>query len=303
MKTALVLSGGGMFGAYQAGAWKALSREFAPDMVVGVSVGALNGWYIASGASADDLERHWLDPASGGLMAHRTPRLPWSIFDPRPLEMRAKFLVENYKPRVDFGVVLLQLPRLRPKLVRNSEITWRHLVATCSVPGGFPPVRIGGALYCDGGLLDAHADMGRGGDGRDAGDRRELLAIHSAPCSRDDDEGSLPVEQELRAAASRRRRGRDDHAEGLPGKNVGRRGLAAGEYPAMDRDGRGGRDRGSAQPIHPLRMNREHNRLPQRLKYIDLKQPISAREGSLTRSNSSRNAASFPGRGSNRTIT
>jgi len=154
MKTALVLSGGGMFGAYQAGAWKALSREFAPDMVVGVSVGALNGWYIASGASADDLERHWLDPVSAGLMAYRTPLLPWSIFDPRPLEMRAKFLVENYKPRVDFGVVLLQLPRLQPKLVRDGEIGWRHLVATCSIPAVFPPVRIGGAFYCDGGLLE-----------------------------------------------------------------------------------------------------------------------------------------------------
>ena len=153
MKTALVLSGGGMFGAYQAGAWKVLSREFAPDMVVGVSVGALNGWYIASGASADELERHWLDPASADLMAYRKPRVPWSLFDPRPLQIRANFLVDNHQPRVDFGLVLLQLPRLRPKLFHHSEVTGRHLVATCSIPGGFPPVRIGSALYCDGGLL------------------------------------------------------------------------------------------------------------------------------------------------------
>src|SRR5206468_69098 len=32
--------------------------------------------------------------------------------------------------------------------------TWRHLVATCSVPGGFAPVRIEGRLCCDGGLLE-----------------------------------------------------------------------------------------------------------------------------------------------------
>ena len=156
MKTALVLSGGGMFGAYQAGVWKALSGKFTPDIVVGASVGALNGWYIAAGAGAEELERSWLDPASANLMVRRSPRRPWSaIFDPGPLELRAKQLLNSYKLRADYGVVLVQLPWLRPKLVKNGEVTWRHLVASCAVPVGFPPVRIGGALYCDGGLLEA----------------------------------------------------------------------------------------------------------------------------------------------------
>ena len=43
-KTALVLSGGGSRGAYQAGAWRALDElGIKFDMVVGVSVGAING--------------------------------------------------------------------------------------------------------------------------------------------------------------------------------------------------------------------------------------------------------------------
>ena len=156
MKTALVLSGGGMFGAYQAGAWKSLSRKFAPDIVVGASVGALNGWYIASGATAEELEQHWLDPASGEMMTYRGSRPPWSgVFDPRPLERRARFLVENYKPRVEYGVALIRLPRLQHVLVRNEDVGWRHLVASCAVPIGFSPVRIGKALYCDGGLMVA----------------------------------------------------------------------------------------------------------------------------------------------------
>jgi len=48
VKRALVLSGGGGKGAYQVGAWKAL-REigFEPDMVIGTSVGALNGALLA----------------------------------------------------------------------------------------------------------------------------------------------------------------------------------------------------------------------------------------------------------------
>lgn len=34
-------------------------------------------------------------------------------------------------------------------------MTWRHLLASCSIPAAFPPVRIGGRLYCDGGLISA----------------------------------------------------------------------------------------------------------------------------------------------------
>ena len=43
-KTALVLSGGGSRGAYQVGAWRALEElGWTFDMVIGVSVGSLNG--------------------------------------------------------------------------------------------------------------------------------------------------------------------------------------------------------------------------------------------------------------------
>jgi len=44
-----------MFGAYQAGAWKVLSEQIEIDLVVGASVGAVNGWSIAGGCSADEL--------------------------------------------------------------------------------------------------------------------------------------------------------------------------------------------------------------------------------------------------------
>ncbi len=145
-----------MFGAYQAGAWKALSREISPDIVIGASVGALSGWYIASGAPAEELERRWLDPASGDLMTHRVPWDRWrSLFNPSALEATAKFLVNNFKLQKEYGVALVELPALRRKLVSNGDVTWRHLVASCAVPVGFAPLRIDGRLYCDGGLLEA----------------------------------------------------------------------------------------------------------------------------------------------------
>lgn len=47
--TAFVLSGGASLGAVQAGMLRALyEREIAPDLILGASVGALNGAYIAS---------------------------------------------------------------------------------------------------------------------------------------------------------------------------------------------------------------------------------------------------------------
>ena len=63
VKTALVLSAGGMFGAYQAGVWQALSPVFRPDMVIGCSVGSINGALIAGSAPErrlDALRGYWL---------------------------------------------------------------------------------------------------------------------------------------------------------------------------------------------------------------------------------------------------
>jgi NTE family protein len=145
-----------MFGAYQAGVWKILSREFALDIVVGASVGSLNGWLIASGVTGAHLEEVWLEPSSGALMTYRKAWAPWNgMFDPRPLRERAKHLVATYQPKVEYGAALLSVPWLHPVLVRSPDVTWKHLVASCSVPGGFPPVRIGSGVYFDGGLLEA----------------------------------------------------------------------------------------------------------------------------------------------------
>jgi hypothetical protein len=82
-KTALVLSAGGMFGAYQAGAWRAMAEQFEPDIVVGASVGALNGWSIAAGCSPERLIEAWRDPAAGNAL-RLYPNAGWrnGWFDP-----------------------------------------------------------------------------------------------------------------------------------------------------------------------------------------------------------------------------
>jgi NTE family protein len=143
MPTALVLSAGGMFAAWEIGVWKALQPHFTPDLIVGASAGALNGWCIAGGATPAELEREWLDPLTAQLMRHHA------------LHKKARHLFETYHPRVPFGLTVVDLLKFRPRLFRGAEIEWAHLAATCSIPGVFPPVRIGGRRYVDGGLLGA----------------------------------------------------------------------------------------------------------------------------------------------------
>ena len=76
-------------------------------------------------------------------------------------------LWKAYRPRVEIGIVAVELPSLRPRLFRNDEITWQHLAASCAVPFGYPPIRLGTGLYVDGGLLEslplwAASEMGAG---------------------------------------------------------------------------------------------------------------------------------------------
>jgi predicted acylesterase/phospholipase RssA len=145
-----------MFGAYQAGAWRAIAELAPPDIVVGASVGALNGLPIASGCTPDHLIERWLDPAAGDalkLFPNHGWRNGW--FDPAPLRAQAVELWTQYRPRVPFGLVMVQLQGLHARLVRYPDITPDHLQATCSIPLFLPAVR-------------ETADLGGSGNGRDA---------------------------------------------------------------------------------------------------------------------------------------
>lgn len=152
--TALVLSAGGMFGAYQAGAWRTLARNWRPDLIVGSSVGALNGWAIAGGVQPEELIAMWSDARLAGMTRLRIPWFPWrGLFDPRGLEELAREMVERYRPRVPYFATVVEVPSLRLRWIRGEDMTWRHLVAACAVPLVFPPVRLDGSTCVDGGLL------------------------------------------------------------------------------------------------------------------------------------------------------
>lgn len=151
----MVFSAGGMFGAWQAGAWRALAPRFQPDLVVGASVGCLNGLAVSAGLSAEELEDYWLTCPATRKLRFRLPQHPLQgVFDPHDLERTIRDVYARWRPKLDFAVVLTDTLRMKPCVFRGAEITAEHLLASCAVPGCFDQRRIRGRLYTDGGLLN-----------------------------------------------------------------------------------------------------------------------------------------------------
>jgi NTE family protein len=137
---ALVLSGGGLFGAWQAGAWRALAGRFEPDWIVGASVGSLNGYAIASGASAEEICGMWLNA---------------EFRDFGRLHQNIQMLTSHYTLRRPFALTVTDALTVKVRVYRNDEITWKHLAASCALPGVLPQVRLEGRWTSDGGLLQS----------------------------------------------------------------------------------------------------------------------------------------------------
>jgi NTE family protein len=152
----LVLSAGGMYGAYQAGAWNALADVFQPDLVVGASIGAVNGWAIAGGCDPQALIERWLMLQAAGSYRWKFPRGIFSgVLDSSPLQNVICDLHDSFQPRVPFAMVLTDLLKLRPRVIRTPDIRAEHLRATTAIVGLFDQVRLDGRVYSDGGLLAA----------------------------------------------------------------------------------------------------------------------------------------------------
>ena len=169
VKTALVLSSGGLFGAYQVGVWNYLAESgFRPDIVVGASVGAINGWAIAGGCSGDELTERWLDESQSNVLKRKpSASLSTGYFHREPLERLTTTVYSNYKRSADFGLVVVELPFLRSRLISGASVTANHLLASASIPVAMPTVMIDGQRFTDGGFARRCTSLGRCRNGRD----------------------------------------------------------------------------------------------------------------------------------------
>jgi len=169
--TALILTGGGAKGAYEAGAVAALAEAGVPiRLVAGSSAGALSAAMIAAGR-ADRLEATWRSLTRERIYSVRAPTffaglLPgWltlralsgasSLLDPRPLRELITASVELERIRssaITLVVTTTDIVRREPHVFDNHTVTVDALVAAAAVPGLFPAVDVDGALLVDGGL-------------------------------------------------------------------------------------------------------------------------------------------------------
>ena len=155
-RTGVVLSGGGARGYAHAGVLKAMEEmDLKPDIISGVSAGAIVGAMYADGNSPDEMfrvfqeEEHFYKfvkltiPKRGLLRAEGLEEKLRSI-------LKAKKL-EDLQIRLIIAAANLNLARV--DYFDSGDIIPR-VMASSAIPILFNPVEIEGATYINGGMLD-----------------------------------------------------------------------------------------------------------------------------------------------------
>lgn len=165
VRTAFVLGGGGVLGAAEVGMLAGLADAgIRPDLVVGTSVGAINGVFVAAdpeGAAqrlADVWRSNVVRDAFGGSMLTRLSTLVRSGTHLHSNLGLARML-ERYLPVQTFEELKVPFQCVAAS-VEKAAARWFHegallpaILASTAVPGLLPPVRIGGEHFFDGGLV------------------------------------------------------------------------------------------------------------------------------------------------------
>ncbi|OXM45844.1 patatin [Amycolatopsis thailandensis] len=160
-----VLGGGGSLGAMQVGMLRALTEAgITPDLVVGTSVGSLNAAVLAlGGESGDRLDRIWSrmtrhEAFPGGVLS-QVRTLRHSKTNLFPNTGLAAIVDEHIGEGVRFedlalplGVVATDVDTAEPLLIRSGPVL-APLLASCAIPGIYPPVPFGERMLYDGGLV------------------------------------------------------------------------------------------------------------------------------------------------------
>jgi len=145
-----------------------LERGIVPDLVVGTSVGALNGALLAAGPLDDvteRLERLWAAAASGrqvyssgavtGLT--RVVRTGTHVYSSQPL----RDMVSRELGDVTFEQLPIPFQCCAASIERAGEHWFTSgrvvdaVVASAAVPGLLPPAVVGGEHFLDGGIVNS----------------------------------------------------------------------------------------------------------------------------------------------------
>lgn len=160
---AFVLSGGANLGAVQVGMLRGLRRAgIRPDLVVGTSVGAMNGAMIAADPDegADRLTDIWLSLGRRDVFPSRLPgqiaRLLWTrshLQTPSGLHNLLRHIdARTFEDlTLPFGVVATDVDLGEPVVITAGSVV-DAVVASTAIPGVFPVVEREGRRLFDGGV-------------------------------------------------------------------------------------------------------------------------------------------------------
>lgn len=162
--TALILAGGGSFGAIQVGMLRALiAYGLVPDLVIGSSVGAINGAYFACAPHVEGVAR--LEAIWCGLRRREVFPLAWRgmlgllgehNFAVDPAGLRS--VLEQCLPYPTFEQTGIPLHVVATDLLQGVTVRLSTgplvdaVLASCAIPAVFPPVRIGERYLIDGAI-------------------------------------------------------------------------------------------------------------------------------------------------------
>jgi NTE family protein len=164
-RVAFVLGGGGVLGATQVGMLRALLETGRrPSLVVGTSVGAVNGATLAADpslAGVDVLAGLWSSLSDSGMFsgsllsqAGRLARHRTHLHSAEPLR---RLLADHLPERIEDLAVPFQCVA---SSIEHAAAHWFSsgsladaVLASCAVPGLLPPVEIDGEHFLDGGLV------------------------------------------------------------------------------------------------------------------------------------------------------
>jgi len=165
-RRALILSGGGARGAYQAGVLKHLQEiDWQPDLVCGTSVGAINATAIGCGLGIYDIINLWKSIERGRvynisfwqqLQYYFTRRGFVPLMETEPLKRLILERMEIKRLRSseqEIVITAVNILKSRLKFFNNSVIDIEHVMASSAIPILFPWQYIDGEPYWDGGVM------------------------------------------------------------------------------------------------------------------------------------------------------
>jgi NTE family protein len=183
----LALGGGGARGLAHIGVLRVLEREEIPiDLIVGTSIGALVGGAYASGISPDELQKkvdEYLNSTefrSSTMKAFEAAHAKGELGLTQKIQtyLRNRFYLiqamfkpgilsnEDFQTTINYFIPDIQIEETRIRfravatdLVSGEQITFskgplrQAVMASCAVPGAIAPIKEGGRLLSDGGII------------------------------------------------------------------------------------------------------------------------------------------------------